>query len=78
MQDSEKQNATGRDFEAKLAELEEIVKKLESDVSLEDGMALFQSGLDLTKECIADLNETQKSIDKLKGELDKIVGSSAE
>ncbi len=74
----EQKEKTGEDFEKKLAELNEIVAKLESDVSLEEGMRLFESGLKLTKECIRELNETQASIEALKGELDTIVRPSSE
>lgn len=62
----------GSDYEAKLVELQKIVDVLESDVSLEEGMRLFEDGLRLTKECICDLNETQTRIAELKKQLDII------
>lgn len=61
------------DFEKKLGELNAIVEKLEGDVSLEDGMKLFESGLALTKECIEELNRTQESISSLKKQLDDLL-----
>ncbi len=64
---------TGADFEKKLIELTAIVEKLESDISLEEGMKLFETGLDLTEECISDLNATRDGIAALKGRLDLIL-----
>ena len=61
------------DFEAKLTELNKIVERLESDVSLEDGMKLFESGIAITKECIDELNKTQDSIASLKKQLDDVL-----
>ncbi|MCH5350457.1 MAG: exodeoxyribonuclease VII small subunit [Clostridiales bacterium] len=73
-----KGKATSADFEEKIEKLQEIVAKLESDVSLEDGMALFESGIKLTKECIDELDRTREHIESLKGELDKILDRSAQ
>ena len=61
------------DFEKKLSELNKIVEKLESDVSLEEGVKLFESGLALTKECIDELNKTQDKISSLKKQLDDLL-----
>lgn len=61
------------DFEKKLGELNKIVEKLESDVSLEEGVKLFESGLALTKECIDELNKTQDKINSLKKQLDDLL-----
>ncbi|MCL2797231.1 MAG: exodeoxyribonuclease VII small subunit [Firmicutes bacterium] len=64
------------DFEKKLAELEAVVKKLEDkSVSLEDGIALFSSGLNLTKECLASLSESKARITLIREELDKLTES---
>ena len=68
---------TSEDFEGKLNKLREIVEKLESDVSLEDGMKLFESGLGLTRECLDELNKAQTSIEELKGQLDIILDKNA-
>lgn len=60
-------------IENKLAELEELVGKLEEDgVSIEDGIKLFENGLTLTKECLAYLNEHKGKITRLKVEMDKL------
>ncbi len=60
-------------FESKLDELKAIVEKLESDIPLEEGMKLFEDGLRLTKECIAELDKTQDSIASLKKQLDDVL-----
>ena len=45
---------TADDFEKKIDELKAIVERLEGDASLEESIALFESGLELTKACIED------------------------
>lgn len=67
---------TSGDFEEKLEKLRGIVDKLESDVSLEEGMRLFESGLALTRECLGKLDSAQTEIDELKGQLDLILEKS--
>lgn len=67
---------TSGDFEEKLEKLRGIVDKLESDVSLEEGMRLFESGLALTRECLGKLDSAQVEIDELKGQLDLILEKS--
>lgn len=73
---AKKDAATSADFEEKIEKLRAVVAKLESDVSLEDGMALFESGIKLTKDCIDSLDRTREHIESLKGELDKILDRS--
>ena len=70
-----KQSASSSDFEAKIAELQKIVGRLESDgsVTLEDSMSLFESGLKLTKECVDDLSAMQARIADLNNQLDLIL-----
>ena len=67
---------TADDFEKKIDELKAIVERLEGDASLEESIALFESGLELTKACIDDLNRTQARIAKLKGKLDIITAQT--
>lgn len=67
---------TSGDFEEKLEKLRGIVDKLESDVSLEEGMRLFESGLALTRECLGKLDSAQAEIDELKDQLDLILEKS--
>ncbi len=73
--DSEDKNF---DFDVKIKELQAIVDKLESDVSLEESMRLFENGITLTKTCIDELNRSQESIAALKKQLDTILLSAPE
>lgn len=50
-------------FEASLAELEKLVEKMEKgDLSLEDAMADFQRGIELTKACQTSLKEAEQKV----------------
>lgn len=52
-----------KSFEKNLAELEMVVKALESsDISLEDMITLFEKGVGLTKECTQALNAAEQKI----------------
>ncbi len=69
---SESSGNTIRDFEAALAELESIVKKLEEgDLSLEQSLALYERGVTLSKFCHARLEDAERRIELLgeRGEL---------
>jgi exodeoxyribonuclease VII small subunit len=55
-----------KDFEAALAELEIIVKKLEeSDQTLESSLALYERGVQLSRFCHTRLEEAEKRIEVL-------------
>lgn len=56
-------------FEKQLQELESIVKKLEAGASLDESIALFQKGIELSRLCIASLNESKGKILLLTDEL---------
>jgi len=57
---------TIRDFEAALAELESIVKKLEDgDLALEQSLALYERGVTLSKFCHARLEDAERRIELL-------------
>src|SRR5260370_41427691 len=61
-----------RDFEAAIAELEAIVKKLEAgDLALEQSLALYERGIQLSRFCHARLEEAERRIEILneRGEL---------
>ena len=61
------------EFEKKLSQLEEVVKKLEDkNVSLEDGITLFERGLSLTKECLKSLNESKARVAVIREEKGKL------
>lgn len=53
-------------FEKAIAELEEIVKKLEKgELALDDSISCFQRGVELTKYCNKKLDEAERSITML-------------
>ncbi len=53
-------------FEASLAQLEQVVEKLESgDLSLDDSLVQFQKGMNLSKSCQKSLDEAQLKVDAL-------------
>jgi exodeoxyribonuclease VII small subunit len=61
-----------KDFEAAIAELESIVKKLEEgDMPLEQSLTLYERGVHLSKFCHARLEEAERRIEILneRGEL---------
>jgi exodeoxyribonuclease VII small subunit len=59
-------NAVNASFEQAIAELEEIVKKLEKgELTLEDSINCFQRGVELTKYCSKKLDEAERSITML-------------
>jgi exodeoxyribonuclease VII small subunit len=63
---------TIKDFEAALAELETIVKKLEEgDLPLEGSLELYERGVHLSRFCHARLEDAERRIDLLneRGEL---------
>jgi exodeoxyribonuclease VII small subunit len=54
------------DFEKALAELEELVNKLESgELSLDDSLSQFKRGVELTRQCQLVLDQAQQSVEKL-------------
>jgi len=57
---------TVKDFEAALAELEEIVKKLEAgDLTLEASLALYERGVELSRFCHARLEDAERRVEIL-------------
>jgi exodeoxyribonuclease VII small subunit len=61
-----------KDFEAAIAELEGVVKKLEEgDMPLEQSLALYERGVQLSRFCHARLEEAERRIEVLneRGEL---------
>jgi exodeoxyribonuclease VII small subunit len=65
-------DATIKDFEGAIAELEGIVKKLEDgDLPLEKSLELYERGVQLSRFCHARLEDAEKRIEVLneRGEL---------
>ncbi len=59
-------DTTIKDFEAALGELETIVKKLEEgDLTLENSLALYERGVELSRFCHARLEDAEKRIEIL-------------
>lgn len=59
-------------FEENLASLEAIVKKLESDVPLDEAIAAFEKGIALTKLCLNELKSERGKLELLVSDLGKI------
>jgi len=54
------------DFEGALTELEKLVEKMESgEQSLEEALAAFQRGIELTRACQQGLKDAEQRVDKL-------------
>ncbi len=65
-------DATIKDFESAIAELDTIVRRMEEgDLPLEQSMALYERGLQLSRFCHAKLEEAERRIELLsdRGEL---------
>lgn len=66
-------------FEDNLAELENIVRKLESgDVALEDAIAEFQKGMKISETLKKTLNEAEQTLVQIDGKDDNESEFSAE
>lgn len=58
-----KNSENNKSFEEALAELEQIVSKLEKgEISLEESIANFQQGIELSRYCASKLDEAEKKI----------------
>ena len=58
----------------KIAELEKIVDRLdEQGVTLEEGIALFEDGVKITKECLEYLSKERGKITQIKEQLDGLL-----
>jgi exodeoxyribonuclease VII small subunit len=59
-------DATIKDFESAIAELETIVKTLEEgDLTLEKSLALFERGVQLSRFCHSKLEEAERRVEIL-------------
>jgi exodeoxyribonuclease VII small subunit len=74
-----KNNITNQGFEANLARLEEISSMLEGEeIGLEDALALYEEGIELSKKCIAVLKNAELKITELKKQLDTLTSKQNE
>jgi exodeoxyribonuclease VII small subunit len=61
-----KKTETGPDFEKTLAELEKLVTNLEQgDLSLDESLAGFKRGIELTRKCQSVLDNAQQTVEQL-------------
>ncbi len=61
--------APPKDFESALAELEGLVERLESgQLSLEDSLAAYRRGMELTAYCQKTLNAAEQQVKVLEGD----------
>jgi exodeoxyribonuclease VII small subunit len=66
-------------FEHKLAELENIVEKLEmGQLSLDESLGLFEKGIKLVKECDTNLKTARQKMEKLIEENDELKSEPVE
>ena len=64
--DSDSKDATIKDFETAIAELERIVKQLEDgDLPLESSLQLYERGVQLSRYCHGRLEEAERRIEIL-------------
>jgi len=57
------------DFERSLKELESLVERLEGgDLSLEESLKTFESGVGLTRQCREALDKAEQQVQKLLGD----------
>ena len=73
-------DTTIKDFEAAIAELESVVRKLEEgDLPLEQSLALYERGVQLSRFCHARLEEAERRIEILtdRGDLKQAPASLA-
>jgi exodeoxyribonuclease VII small subunit len=61
-----KNKPSERDFEASLRQLEQIVEQLEAgDLPLEQSLALFEQGVQLSRDCQKRLDEAERRVEIL-------------
>lgn len=60
------------DIEKLIAELDEILSKMEGDLTLEDCLKLFETAITKTDKCFTMLNEYKAKLEKLKEKMNKL------
>jgi len=67
-----KKTAPEPDFEKTLAELEQLVKKLEEgDLTLDESLSGFKHGIELTRQCQSALDNAQQTVELLTNNQDE-------
>lgn len=65
------------EFETKLQQLESIAAKLgDKALPLEEGIALYEQGVSLTKDCLKSLSECKGRIAVIRKEMDELLETS--
>jgi exodeoxyribonuclease VII small subunit len=65
------------EFEKLLNELQQVVDKLDnSQTGLDESIALFNRGIELSKQCMQVLNESKGKVSLLKKELDAVTAEA--
>lgn len=65
------------EFEKLLNELQQVVDKLDNpQTGLDEGIALFNRGIELSKQCMQVLNESKGKVSLLKKELDTVTAEA--
>ena len=59
-------------FEGALQKLEEIVKTLEGEVTLEDAIKLFEEGIEVSKVCVEELKAEKGKLSLLTDEINNL------
>lgn len=60
------------DFEKSIKDLETICEKMEDEnLPLNDGIKLYEDGMNIAKECYAELNKIKGQVTIIKQDLDK-------
>ena len=58
-------------FEEKIKKLEDITKQMENpDLTISDGVALYEEGVAIAKDCFAELNNVKGKINVIRKDLD--------
>lgn len=65
------------EFEKLLNELQQVVDKLDNpQTGLDEGIALFNRGIELSKQCMQVLNDSKGKVSLLKKELDTVTAEA--
>lgn len=57
-------------FEEKIDRLDDILNKLSGEISLQDGLKLFEEGANISKECFQELESVKGKVSIIKKDLE--------